>query len=313
VVGAIIGAFAFVFVSDFADARAFAPADAFAVAVAVAGVVAGAGVVVGAGAVRWVSNTAIGKRWQGAFLLLFLFAMNSGCLMAAYFLSSGARASWDLFAPFLLFLGLLTLLNAPFDWASLGLTRALLRRGLELKNWWPFFLALVDALFAAVIVALLAFTMVIGVQTFDTLAVHGGGERVLPLDTLFDGIRDHFEAPQFWWVYVLLLSTVIPSLINLVIGCTSLTRAIPALSHWLLGFLPNARAVRTYDRAWIAAVLTVQWGLGVILAVVVQALLAYGMIFYAMPAIGLELLDVARYLAALDLPMQLIRFLAGPT
>jgi hypothetical protein len=29
------------------------------------------------------------------------------------------------------------LLNAPFDWASLGLTRALLRRGLELGGWWP--------------------------------------------------------------------------------------------------------------------------------------------------------------------------------
>ena len=41
--------------------------------------------------------------------------------------------------------GLLTLLNAPFDWASLGLTRALLRRGLELGGWWPYLLALVDA------------------------------------------------------------------------------------------------------------------------------------------------------------------------
>jgi hypothetical protein len=64
-------------------------------------------------------------------------------------------------------LGLLTLLNAPFDWASLGLTRALLRRGLELKGWWPFALAIVDALAAIVIIALLALTMVIGVQTFD--------------------------------------------------------------------------------------------------------------------------------------------------
>jgi hypothetical protein len=37
----------------------------------------------------------------------------------------------EVVGPMLLFLGLLTLLNAPFDWASLGLTRALLRRGLE--------------------------------------------------------------------------------------------------------------------------------------------------------------------------------------
>jgi hypothetical protein len=38
--------------------------------------------------------------------------------------------------PMLLFLGLLTLLNAPFVWVSLGLTRALLRWGLELGGWW---------------------------------------------------------------------------------------------------------------------------------------------------------------------------------
>jgi hypothetical protein len=70
----------------------------------------------------------------------------------------------------LLFLGLPTLLNAPFDWASLGLTRALLRRGIERKGWWLFFLATADALAAAGIIAVLATTMVIGVQAFDDLA-----------------------------------------------------------------------------------------------------------------------------------------------
>jgi hypothetical protein len=34
---------------------------------------------------------------------------------------------------------------------SLGLTRALLRRGLELGGWWPYLLALVDAALAGVI------------------------------------------------------------------------------------------------------------------------------------------------------------------
>jgi hypothetical protein len=53
-------------------------------------------------------------------------------LVDAYFLAPGPF--WLDSGPLLLFLGLLTLLNAPFDWASLGLTRALLRRGLELKG-----------------------------------------------------------------------------------------------------------------------------------------------------------------------------------
>jgi hypothetical protein len=122
---------------------------------------------------------------------------------------------WGESGPLLLFLGLLTLINAPFDWASLGVTRALLRRGLELGGWWPYLLALADALVAAFIIALLAMTMVIGVQTFDHLAEHSAGAdaRVLPLGELFDGMAAQPSAPEYWWVYALLLSTMIPSLL----------------------------------------------------------------------------------------------------
>jgi len=150
------------------------------------------------------------RHWQGAFFLLFLVAMIVACLVAAQFLSSieGRRSP---FTGILLFVCLLTLLNAPFDWASLGLTRALLRRGLELGGWWPYLLALVDACLAGVIIAFLALTMVIGVQAFDELAVHGGGEKaaVLPLPALFDGIAKNPAAPEYWWAYALLLSSMI--------------------------------------------------------------------------------------------------------
>src|SRR5436305_13324706 len=114
-----------------------------------------------------------------ASLALFLPVMILVSLDAAYLLST--LKIWGTVGPLLLFQGLLTLINAPFDWASLGLTRALLRRGLELRGWWPLALALIDALVAAPIIALLALTMVVGVQAFDDIAAHGGGERVLPL------------------------------------------------------------------------------------------------------------------------------------
>lgn len=141
------------------------------------------------------------------------------------------------------------MLNAPFDWASLGLTRALLRRVLELAGWWPYVLALVDALLAAVIVAVLAVAMVIGVQAYDGLAVHGGGAPVLPLDKLFNGIAAHLTAPEYWWIYALLLSTMIPSLINLMIGGASLLRGVPGLPSLLLRFMPAGKAVPVFDRA----------------------------------------------------------------
>src|SRR5262249_4198063 len=147
-----------------------------------------------------------------------------------------------------------------------------------------------------------AFTMVIGVQTFDTLAVHGGGKAVLPLVPLFDGIATHPEAPEYWWVYALLLSTMIPSLINLAVGGTALMRTVPGLPSFLLRFMPASGGVATYDRTWIAAVLTLQAALGMILGVAVQAAVAWGLLVYAMPAAGLGLLDLARGLAALDLP-----------
>ena len=142
------------------------------------------------------------------------------------------------------------LAHPPFDWASLRLTRALLRRGLELGGWWPFLLALADACLAAVIIALLALTMVIGVQAFDELAVHGGGEKaaVLPLDALFDGIAKNPGAPEFWWVYALLLSTIIPSLINLAISGMALTRGIPGVVRLLLNWMPEGRDVPDYRR-----------------------------------------------------------------
>jgi hypothetical protein len=114
------------------------------------------------------NDEAITHKQQGLFLALFLPVIFLVCLVAPILLAS--NENWGTTGSILLFLGLLTLLNAPFDWASLGLTRALLRRGLELRGWWPLILAFLDAALAIVIIALLALTMVIGVQAFDELA-----------------------------------------------------------------------------------------------------------------------------------------------
>ncbi len=92
--------------------------------------VASIGAAIGALAVSLLSSIAVKYRWQGVFLSLFFAAMILTCLAGAAFLSPSE--AWNEAGSLLLFLLLLTLLHAPFDWASLGLTRALLRRGLEL-------------------------------------------------------------------------------------------------------------------------------------------------------------------------------------
>jgi hypothetical protein len=257
------------------------------------------------GAVAGLSALSVARRWQAIFLLLFVPTMILACLGAADLFSSKVGG------PLLLFLGLLTLLNAPFDWASLGLTRALLRRGLELGGWWPYLLALVDAALAAVIIALLALTMVIGVQAFDELAVHGGGKAVLPLDTLFDGIATHPEAPEYWWVYALLLSSMIPSLINLAISGMAFTRGIPGLARLLLHWIPEGRDVPDYGRPRAAMGLTAQMFAGVALGVAAQAFLAWGIVFHVIPLFGSDLLDMARAVACFDLPTRVAHLFHG--
>jgi hypothetical protein len=295
--------------SLFAIALAIVATVGISGADAVVAIAVSAGVLFVAGFTAGTSKSAIRYRRQGIFFSLFFPAMILACLGFAAVLSP--LKTWNDVGPLLLFLGLLTLLNAPFDWASLGLTRALLRRGLELGGWWPYFLALVDAALAGIIIAALALVMVIGVQAFDELAVHGGGKPVLPLDTLFDGIAKNPAAPEYWWAYALLLSSMIPSLINLAIGGMAFTRGIPWLARLILNWIPEGKAVPEYKRQPAAIGLTVQMFAGAGLGIAARGLLAWGLIFHVMPWIGLDLLDMARAVATFDLPMRVARLVAG--
>jgi hypothetical protein len=265
--------------------------------ITIAGTIAAIGAVLGI--IRRSSQTS-GRRWEGIFLSTIVVAMIFGCYGAAIWLPP--LPIWRILGPLLLFLGLLTLLNAPFDWFSLGLTRALLRRGLELGGWWPYALALLDASLAAVIIAALALSLVVGVQAFDKLAVYGGGLSVLGLEPLFDGIAANPTAPEHWWLYALLLSTMIPSLINLVIGGASLVRGLPGVPPLLLRSIPERGGVLKWDRHWIATVLTVQVAAGAALGIAAQVFLVVGIIGYVMPFLGLELLNIASDVAAFNLP-----------
>ncbi|MSP41967.1 MAG: hypothetical protein EXR08_01145 [Alphaproteobacteria bacterium] len=204
----------------------------------------------------------------------------------------------------LLLAGLLTLLNAPFDWLSPGLTRGLLRRGIEQGGWWPYGLALADAAAAVGVIAVLSCTMVVGIQTFDYVAVLGGGLPILPLRELFDGIGAHPHAPEFWWIYALLLSTMIPSVINPAIGGTALLRGIPGVRSRLLRFMPADKAVPAYNRSWMALTLTIQWGIGIVLGVAAQFILLWLIASQIMPWLGFGLLDMARDLEAFNLPLR---------
>jgi hypothetical protein len=153
VVLAVGGAFAFAG----AGVGAFAVAVAFGDAVAgtvgdvlsgtVAGVVPDAGAVIFAFAVGLISAWSVETRRHGTFLSLFFLAAVLAAFSGGWFLSSSD--TWPDQGAVLLIFGLLTLVNAPFDWFAIGLTRALLRRGLAPGGPGPFFYAAIDTIVAA--------------------------------------------------------------------------------------------------------------------------------------------------------------------
>jgi hypothetical protein len=279
-------------------------------AVSVVGAFSVAVVVTGAFSVIGMLSRARG--WRGRFQVALVLFLGIACGMAGNRLASDAF--WMFFGPLLLLFGPLTLINAPFDWASLGLTRALLRRGLERGGWWPALLGMADAAIAGVIIIALTIVTVIGVQAFDDLAAFtGGGQaRVLPLKTLFDGIELDPWATEYWWVYAMLLSTMLPSMANLMIGSASLLRGVKWLRLRLLSRMPVHGAPAPYDRRWIAALLTVQVFAGWVLGIVTQLFIAYGVVVVILPVFGLDLLDLARVVEEPDLPRQLFALLGVP-
>ena len=239
------------------------------------------------------------RLWQTPILIIFFVTAAMMCFFAAKQLSN--LDHWaDVGGPILLLLGFLTLLNAPFDWASLGLTRLLLRFGLERQALWPVGLAIADVILAIIIVVLLVAAMVAGVIAFNYITEWGGGRVIVHLDLLFTGIEAHPAAPQYWWVYALLFSTMIPSLFNLVIGGVSLTRGLWFVRPWLYDNMPEKpNDIPKYKRFEMAAALTVQFFAGAILGVGALIILIGGFYFVATHWLGYSLLDWARVVAGL--------------
>jgi hypothetical protein len=246
---------------------------------------------------QWLASK---REWQGLFLGFFVLAMIVTCFLAARWVNS--PTSWEMNGPYLLFAVLLAVINAPFCWFSIGLTRALLRRGLELQAWWPYLLAVFDGLLAAfILVPVLAVTLVISIQTFDESAVRGGARPVLRIDEFLDHIAGNPAALENWWAYILLLSAMIPSLVNLMIGGAALTRGLPWLGRRLLRWIPEGRDVPEYKREIAAGILTFQLFFGAVLG----ALALRGLVWlaiYFIPAKGLWLLHLTRWVVGLDLP-----------
>ena len=316
-----VGALAVAVAAARADSRtsvAVAAAVVGTVAVAATVFLAGAnslaGLVVLSGAfyvaVLFLSNYSRDRGRHSLFLGFFsIFAM-LGCYNIVWLLP---LSGWSRIGPLLVVFGLLTLVNAPFDWFAIGLTRWLLRKGLAWGGPWPYAFAIVDAALAAVSVTLLAFAAIVAVQTFGDIAVLRAGEdaRIMSLGPLFEKLDDDPAAYENWWIWLMLFSTAIPSVVNLAIASFAFMRGMPFATNWMLRHMPEEGPMRSRDRLRVAAALSVQLSVGLRITAGLLYFLITEIIPLALPTLGPIIRDFSSQLAAYDAPRRAMKWLAG--
>jgi len=208
-----IFAFAFAFAFTFAGAGAGTGAFALAVAGAAAFAVEDASAFAAAGAEERSSNPMVVRLFSCGVLLAFLVI----AIKMPDDLGADERTQAVFF---MLTFGLLPLFNAVFDFLSAGLTRYLLRLGLEQKR--AIWRAILDGLGGIAIF----FTLGCSLITFVTFVTPADGRPVVDLAQLFPNLRT--TPGDYIWLMMTLFSTLLPTLLHLSLVLLTLALHYPA-------------------------------------------------------------------------------------
>ena len=276
-----------------AVASALVAAGAGAGAGAVALAAAGAFAVASEGAVA-VAVATLTRRGRPALALVLLYAGLAGLLALA--LLAGSRLGWpDEARGVWLFLGVLPLVNAVFDFVSYGLTFALVRCGLRWKGAWPVLFGLADLAVAAILFTGLGAALVTVAAGANALA----GTEVFPLHPLFDGLRGVPGAetgPQdYWWLYAMVFSTLLPTLAHLTLAAASLTAVVAPLRPTLRRMV-ESRDSSQRDEMAAAFALGTLWFAAVALAMAAVAAIPLTLLAFA-PMAGQTYLQLFEQIA----------------
>ena len=158
--------------------------------------------------------------------------------LVIYWLPGFIGSEGDLLAAqiLLLFLVLLPLLNAPLDWLSMGVTRGLLYEILHGRHsgWRGVFWSVMDLLIAMVFLLLMAGVLTVAIILANWLSFLGGGHAVFDLQLAFSGLRNNPAGTEHWWLYAMLLTTLLPTLLHFVIAAVAFVLMVPrhVLNDW---------------------------------------------------------------------------------
>jgi len=196
----------------------------------------------------------------------------------------------------LYFLGLLSVVNAPFDWVAIGITRGLLRRGLELGALWPLVLALGDFLISLLLMAVLAFATLWATEIYNHSIVSGGGRAVIDVGSYLDAMADPKRRgdPYYYWLYAMLFSSQIPAILNFAVAALCLLRGVPAITRRIAAKLPEDGEIGTWRRLTISGTCAAQFGLALAVGLGCYYALVWGLIRLVDPLFATGLVGLLR-------------------
>lgn len=220
------------------------------VSVAVFGAVMGAGlspevgavvctvttVVVGVGAIA-VERRETSQAWRGLAVSGLAIAF-CAIVAAAVWLTPKYLTSVDGTdqAAVVLFLSLLPLLNGLADFASCGLTRWLMRRGVTGQTVWR---GVLDSVAGLGIFLVLGFAII----TVVHFVRPQNGVPLADLTAIFDGLADLASRGNYGWLLFMLATTLIPTVLHFAVAVAAFFTLYPAgLRHWIIERLESGAA-----------------------------------------------------------------------
>ncbi len=195
---------------------------------------------------------------------------------------------------------------------SVGTTRWLLRKGLN--TGWGFLFGLLDMLAAAALLTVLAVVTVAAVQGLNLLAQSSGAQAPLvDIAGLLQRLKDDAWDPALYWMYVVVLSTFLPSFAHAMIAASSLlTARMP--QTWLdwhregiQGGLKGDHKKRRYHARFMTVCDIAPFVLAVLFIIIIFAIpTGLGLLFWQYLGAWLLFLceETARLLGAEVLPVQ---------
>ncbi|MEH7828366.1 hypothetical protein [Gemmobacter denitrificans] len=214
-------AFAFAFSYAFTGAYAFGYAVVIAGAFALAGAFSGEGAGALALVFAFAFTLTLGFLWEtsrpGGAVIYLLFWWSLGLAILVRFVDASALTTGR--KAMIVFLAVLPLINGLFDALSYAATLATMRKGLATR--WALLLGLLDLGIGALLFAGLGATMLAVIAALNALA----NAPLVDLPALFAGLRA--SPGDYWWLYMILFSTLVPTALHLLLAALALQGLLP--------------------------------------------------------------------------------------